>query len=55
MTESTRAYIYRVASAILVIAATAGLLTNDATIAAIGGLISAVMSAPLAVANTSTH
>jgi len=55
MNEATRAYVYRIATAVLVLAATTGVIVGDATITAVGGLISAVLAAPLAVANTSTR
>ena len=54
MSESTRAYIYRVSLALLACAVAFGLITDQAQVAAIGGVLLALTGNGLATLNTST-
>lgn len=53
MTESTRAYLYRVSLAVLALAAAYGYVADD-KVALFGALIAALLPVGLAVGNTST-
>jgi hypothetical protein len=54
MSEATRAYIYRVSLAVLVVAVAFGLITDETQVTAIAGLLLALTGNGLASLNTTT-
>lgn len=54
ITESTRAYLYRVALAIVILATAYGVIAGEEQVAAITGVVTALLGNGLATLNTST-